>query len=533
MTALDKQLAALPTGAFLFAAPDSPQAGATVRLFVDTNPLFVNSNEELQKALTEPGVLQGEPVKVAGSMCADLTGTNVRMRRVFPRPVSGNERPCGSTGDDPAQVSPPPASNEPRSTGSMGVNPIFVLPRGEQSLSSSRPAQWIWQIEATGEGPPELILDLQARLPGGQWIPVQPPITHTWDKPPPPPEKPKPGDVMVSVPAPSASWTNVSLFALILFLVAATASGVTFAVMRARAARPPPAQPAATPAPPPVPPPGPALKTRVVVIHGRDERVQAERFCEALNATRCEFIYALPGFAEDSLEWRRHFLDAYANADAVLVLLTGAALLESGFGWQVEQVMSKQGLQQLPVYPVVLDQQVTRAASTLARLSDRAWFQGAAPEDVSEVGEILNSLEPSILRSIECFLSYSRKDGVELADRLWTDLDNRGIRCWRDTSDIPGGAEWERQIATAIEKSTHVLFLISPKSLESPHVGDEVTYARDRNKVVIPLLSADLLLPFGFHRIQAIPLYLGYEAGFERLVRDLTTPKAKAQTGTG
>ncbi|MBA4182201.1 MAG: hypothetical protein C0506_16570, partial [Anaerolinea sp.] len=248
--------------------------------------------------------------------------------------------------------------------------------------------------------------------------------------------------------------------------------------------------------------------------------------------TRCEFIYALAGFAEDSIEWRRHFQEAYATADAVLVLLTGPALLESGVNWKIDYVMSRQGVRQLPVYPVVLDPQVTRAASTLARLADRAWFKGAAPEDVSEVGEILNELEPSILRSVRCFISYSRKDGVEMADRLIADLASRGIRCWRDTADIPGGAKWMEELAGAITNSTHVLFLITPKSLESPHVEFEVTSANKAGRVVIPLLCQPGPPPFGFHSIQIIPLYAGYEDGLERLIRDISTPRARAQTGT-
>jgi hypothetical protein len=490
LTALDKELAALPTGALLLAVPDSPQSGATVRLFVDVNPLIAASGEDLRKALAEPGVRQGEPAKVSDAMRADLTGVNVRIRRVFPSPDAG-----------------------------------------EQRLSSARPAQWIWEIEVSGDGPPELVLDLQARAPGSaQWVSVQPPITHAWDKPP-PPDVPKPSDVTVGVPAPSWPWTSLLIFALILVLVAATASAVTLVVSRKRAAAPPAGQQATGTALSAVPPSGSALKSRVVVIHGRDERSEAERFCKKLGASRCEFIYALPGFAEDSLEWRRHFLDAHASADAVLVLLTGAALLETGVNWQIEQAMSKQGLRQLPVYPVILDQQVTRAASTLARLADRAWFKGAAPEDVSEVAEILNSLEPSVLRSVQCFLSYSRKDGVELADRLITDLEARGIRCWRDTTDIPGGAKWMEEITGAIRGSTHILFLITAKSLESPHVEFEVSSAKEARKVVIPLLAQEGPPPFGFHSIQVIPLYAGYDAGLERLARDITTPSAQAQTG--
>ena len=503
MTPLDLDLSKLPDGAYRWTPPPGSAGGA--ELLIDTKPLFVTTAEEEQKALAQPGFLKGIKTKVSDTMRAVLSGLGMKITPLYPSDNSG-----------------------------------------QQPMSAQQPARWWWEVADKGGPTAMLILDIQARLPGpnGRWVSVGPPITHSYPasarvteaSTPQPQSEALQGAAQAPLPtgqrasptpprsgAPESSSPKWIIIASILAVAMAGGSLLTPAVRKKLS----PMLGITTPAAVTVAP----LKTRVLVVHGRDERSSAEKFCRGLNVDTCEFVLAFPGFPPGSLEWQQHFLDEYGKADAILVLLTGAALGEEGVNWQITQASSGQAVRRVPIYPVILDERVSRAASTLNRLSDLPWFNARIADDMGEVSTILSAVKPSAARAVRCFLSYSRKDGQELANRLIADLQARGIHCWRDTADIPGGTEWEKQIASAIDSSTHVLIVISPKSLESPHVGDEITYAREKSKVVIPLLSEELPLPFGLHRIQAIGLFADYESGFERLVRDLTSTRASARAG--
>jgi len=48
-----------------------------------------------------------------------------------------------------------------------------------------------------------------------------------------------------------------------------------------------------------------------------------------------------------------------------------------------------------------------------------------------------------------CFISYSTKD-QNFADRLYADLQNKGVRCWFASHDIQGGRKLHEQIDEAI-----------------------------------------------------------------------------------
>ncbi len=66
------------------------------------------------------------------------------------------------------------------------------------------------------------------------------------------------------------------------------------------------------------------------------------------------------------------------------------------------------------------------------------------------------------------FISYARVDGVELAERLKTDLTGRGHIPWLDTERIAGGASWTAAIESALDESDVVLALLSQGSYVSP-----------------------------------------------------------------
>lgn len=86
----------------------------------------------------------------------------------------------------------------------------------------------------------------------------------------------------------------------------------------------------------------------------------------------------------------------------------------------------------------------------------------------------------------DAFLSYAREDGA-FAKRLVNALDAKGQRVWLDVQDIPGGADWRRHQARALEACKAFVFLLSPDSLRSEHCRQELEQARVLEKLVIPV----------------------------------------------
>src|SRR5271166_3053409 len=68
---------------------------------------------------------------------------------------------------------------------------------------------------------------------------------------------------------------------------------------------------------------------------------------------------------------------------------------------------------------------------------------------------------------LRVFLSYARKDGAALAQRLQKDLKERGFDAWLDAQRIKGGATWTTDIEHALDKAEFVLALMTPGSYVS------------------------------------------------------------------
>jgi len=99
------------------------------------------------------------------------------------------------------------------------------------------------------------------------------------------------------------------------------------------------------------------------------------------------------------------------------------------------------------------------------------------------------------------FVSYSRKD-VKIATQAVLVLNGEGVSTWFDQHDIPQGAHWDMTIQQALQACRGVIILLSPTSVASPNVLDEISYALDHQKLVLPLLIEDCKLPLRLNRVQ-------------------------------
>jgi hypothetical protein len=102
--------------------------------------------------------------------------------------------------------------------------------------------------------------------------------------------------------------------------------------------------------------------------------------------------------------------------------------------------------------------------------------------------DYLPSLRGDPIQFYSCFISYSAKDQV-FAERLHADLQNKGVRCWFATHDLPIGAKTWDAIDEAIRLKEKLLVILSEASIASDWVEDEVNKAyaeeRERKEVVL------------------------------------------------
>ena len=115
------------------------------------------------------------------------------------------------------------------------------------------------------------------------------------------------------------------------------------------------------------------------------------------------------------------------------------------------------------------------------------------------------------------FFSYSRHDS-EFVLKLARDLRVAGSAVWLDQLDIPPGERWDSTIEKALATSSNLLVILSPESVDSTNVMDEVSFALEEKKRVIPVLYRDCKIPFRLRRLQYIDLRVDYEKGLAELV---------------
>lgn len=128
--------------------------------------------------------------------------------------------------------------------------------------------------------------------------------------------------------------------------------------------------------------------------------------------------------------------------------------------------------------------------------------------------------ESSTVESQSYFLSYSRSD-QGFALRLAADIRARGISLWIDQLDIRPSEHWDRAIEQAVRDSRGIVVVLSPRSVASDNVADEVSFAIDSGKSVLPVMIERCKLPLRITRMQVIDATGSYEDALERCVAEL------------
>ena len=122
------------------------------------------------------------------------------------------------------------------------------------------------------------------------------------------------------------------------------------------------------------------------------------------------------------------------------------------------------------------------------------------------------------------FFSYSRDDS-EFVLNLAKSLRDAGAQIWLDQFDIAPGNHWDSTIEEALQKSGTLLVMLSKTSVESNNVMDEVSFALEEDKKVIPVLLEECDIPFRLRRLQQADFRKDYQRGMSSLVQTLGFPE--------
>jgi hypothetical protein len=125
------------------------------------------------------------------------------------------------------------------------------------------------------------------------------------------------------------------------------------------------------------------------------------------------------------------------------------------------------------------------------------------------------------------FFCYAREDS-EFALRLADDLKRAGAAVWIDQLDIKPGQRWAHAVQDALSNAQRVLVVLSPASVASTNVDDEVTFALDEQKTVIPVFYQDCKVPFRLRALHYVDLRVDYAKGLKLLLEALDVKPAPA-----
>jgi hypothetical protein len=137
--------------------------------------------------------------------------------------------------------------------------------------------------------------------------------------------------------------------------------------------------------------------------------------------------------------------------------------------------------------------------------------------------------------SNDIFISYSRRD-QEFVIRLATDLDAQVAGVWFDQATIKLGQKWHNEIMDGIRACKAFILVLSPDSIKSRYVREEVQKALELGKTIFPVIyrPAEWTGEFAtlVSEIQTLDLQSGsYTDNFQKLVDGLIEAGAVKASG--
>lgn len=123
----------------------------------------------------------------------------------------------------------------------------------------------------------------------------------------------------------------------------------------------------------------------------------------------------------------------------------------------------------------------------------------AAPDNI----ETISPLETEETQAVKVFISYSHQD-KSFVKKLSAELEGQGVKVWWDYDSLQGGQDWQKEIELGIKQCDFFLVVLTPEAVESEWVGNEITYAGQAQKMIIPLHLKKCDIPIGLIKKQYI-----------------------------
>lgn len=123
---------------------------------------------------------------------------------------------------------------------------------------------------------------------------------------------------------------------------------------------------------------------------------------------------------------------------------------------------------------------------------------------------------------MDLFVSYSRADSGFVL-RLCECLRRLGVQPWVDQLDIRPGAHWDHEIESALRTCNAMLVVLSKASVASSNVMDEVSYALENKKTVLPILVEPCERPYRISRLQYVEFRGDLDSAAAAVARRLRT----------
>lgn len=144
---------------------------------------------------------------------------------------------------------------------------------------------------------------------------------------------------------------------------------------------------------------------------------------------------------------------------------------------------------------------------------------------------------PDAVQMETCFISYSRGD-QQFALRFANDLRSADVSTWVDQLDIRPSEHWDRAVERAIAGCRCFVVLLSPRSVASENVADEISLAIDMGKTILPVLIEPCKLRLRLTRMHLIDATAGYGSALKQCLAEIrsmesvqSTPPLHDQTG--
>lgn len=159
--------------------------------------------------------------------------------------------------------------------------------------------------------------------------------------------------------------------------------------------------------------------------------------------------------------------------------------------------------------------------------------------------EYARSLVARPIEYYTCFLSYSHKDQA-IAERLYADLQSKGVRCWYAPHELKPGDYYRHKIDESIRIYDKQVLILSEHSIKSDWVEKEVKTALEREEsmdmtrhVLFPIRLDDVAMTTSRKWVSSLRYlrHIGdftgwkdhdaYQAAFQRLLNDLEAKPVK------